>query len=161
MEELVALLKRYGLTIGTCESLTAGLFASEIAGIPGASAVLKGGIITYQTLCKEQVVNVPHALIQKYGVISAPCVEAMAYGAKKLLQCDICVSFSGNAGPDIMDDKPVGLVYCGIAICDECLSFECYFQGTRNEIRLQCVSFMCDKILEILKEREETMWKKK
>ena len=78
MKELVQILKEKGMTIGSCESLTAGLFTSRMAEVPGASAVLKGGIVTYQTPIKEMVAHVSHEIIQEYGVISAECAEAMA-----------------------------------------------------------------------------------
>lgn len=161
MKKLVHFLKERGLTIGSCESLTAGLFVSSMAEISGASAVLKGGLITYQTICKETLAHVPHALIETYGVISAPCVEAMARGAQSIIDCDICVSFSGNAGPDLMEGKPVGYVYCGLAIKEELKSYACQFEGTRNEIRRQCIDFMCLKIMEEVKEREAISWKNK
>lgn len=161
METLIQELKKRNLTIGSCESLTAGLFCSEIAAVPGASSVLKGGIITYQTSCKERVVHVPHELIETYGVLSKPCVEAMAKNAKELLDCDICVSFSGNAGPDCMEEKTAGTVFCGLAIGDEVRSYECHFQGARNDIRQLCITFMRDTIIEVLKEREDNAWKNK
>lgn len=161
MENLISFLKERSLTIGSCESLTAGLFTSTLASIPGASSVLRGGIVTYQTICKETIVHVPHELIEKYGVLSFQCVEAMAKGAQRLLDCDICVSFSGNAGPDVMEEKPVGTVYFGLAIHDEIKSYVHDFVGTRNEIRQQCVAFMCTKIMEELKEREDIAWKNK
>lgn len=160
MKELIELLSERGWTIGSCESLTAGLFSSSIAAIPGASKVLRGAIVTYQSECKENIVHVPHKIIERDGVISSACVEAMAIGAQALLKCDVCVSFSGNAGPEMMEDKPVGTVFFGLVIQDQCYSYEMLFQGERNEIRQQCVDFMCDKIIEVLKEREDSAWKK-
>lgn len=115
MKALIERLKRDGLTIGSCESLTAGLFASTIAEVSGASAVLKGGIITYWTECKVNVVHVSEEVVRQYGVVSAQCAREMAEKARVLLDVDVCVSFTGNAGPDTMEGKPAGLVYCAIA----------------------------------------------
>ena len=78
MKALIERLKKDRLTIGSCESLTAGLFASTIAEVSGASAVLKGSIVTYWTECKVNVVHVREEIVEKYGVVSAPCAKEMA-----------------------------------------------------------------------------------
>ena len=91
MKALIERLKRDGLTIGSCESLTAGLFASTIAEVSGASAVLKGGIITYWTECKVNVVHVSEEVVRQYGVVSAQCAREMAEKARVLLDVDVCV----------------------------------------------------------------------
>ena len=115
MKELVQMLKENGMTIGSCESLTAGLFTSRMAEVPGASAVLKGGIVTYHTQIKETVAQVSHEVIRDHGVISAECAREMAEHVRRLLDVDLCVSFTGNAGPDCMEGKPAGTVYCALA----------------------------------------------
>lgn len=150
MEELLTLLKERGFTIGSCESLTAGLFTSQLAAVSGASAVLKGGIVTYQTVVKKQVVGVDAQVIEQEGVVSAACAVEMACKTKKLLACDICVSFSGNAGPDIMEGKPVGRVYCAIAYQDEVFPYCLQLSGSRNEIRMQAVMQMKTELIRLL-----------
>ena len=154
MEEMLALLKQKGWTIGSCESLTAGLFTSTLASISGASAVLKGGIVAYQSEVKARVVNVDDALIQTYGVISAPCAKQMAILARELLGCDICVSFTGNAGPDVMEGKPVGCVYCAIADANGAETYHLQFAGSRNEVRAQAVARMCEEVVAWLMKHE-------
>ncbi|MCI8539941.1 MAG: CinA family protein [Erysipelotrichaceae bacterium] len=153
MEELFRLLKEKGLTIGSCESLTAGLFTSMLASISGASAVLKGGIVAYHSEVKVHVVGVSQSLIDTYGVISAPCAAAMAQHARKLLDCDLCVSFSGNAGPDTMEGKPAGCVYCAIAYAQGIKTYHLQLSGTRNEVRTQAVARMCEEIKSLWKEK--------
>lgn len=154
MEELLRLLKENGWTIGSCESLTAGLFTSELAKISGASAVLKGGIVAYQNEIKAQVVKVDAEVIQTDGVISEACAAQMAVHTKTLLDCDICVSFSGNAGPDVMEGKPVGCVYCAVAYGETVKTYHLQLQGTRNEIRKQAVMRMCEEIITLLKKHK-------
>lgn len=150
MEELIALLKEKHLTIGSCESLTAGLFTSSIAEVPGASAVLKGGIVTYWTECKINVVQVDAHLIATYGVVSGECACAMAQQARKLLDVDICVSFTGNAGPDAMEGKPAGLVYAAIASADDTRVYEFHLQGDRNKVRRDVVDAMKNATIEYI-----------
>ena len=150
MKELVALLKQRQLTIGSCESFTAGLFCSSMAEVPGASAVLKGGVVTYATSIKTNVVHVDEDIVKQFGVISAPCAEEMASKARRLLDVDVCVSFTGNAGPDAMEGKPAGLVYCAIAYQDRVTVYEFYIQKDRNEVRREAVRLLCEKVMQLL-----------
>lgn len=150
MEELIACLKRYHMSIGSCESFTGGLFCSMMTSIPGASSVLKGGIVTYATQIKEDVVHVDKSLIEQYGVISKECACDMAEKARILLDVDICVSFTGNAGPEVMEGKPVGLVYCGLASKDEVKSYCIKSSLPRNEIREYAVEYMSKEIINFI-----------
>lgn len=154
MKDVVEALKERNLTIGSCESLTAGLFASTIAEVSGASAVLKGGIITYWTSCKINVVHVDEEVVATYGVISAPCAKEMAEKARALLDVDICVSFTGNAGPDAMEGKPAGRIYCAIATPKQTYGYEFQLSGTRNEVRKEVVMRMGEEVLHIIKSQE-------
>ncbi len=121
-EVCLALLKEKGLTLGTAESCTGGLIAKLITDLPGSSAVLKGGVVSYTDSVKAGVLGVPQDLLDQYGAVSPQVAEAMARGAKKILGCDIAVSATGIAGPD-SDDRgnPVGLVYLGLAYEDQCV----------------------------------------
>lgn len=155
MEELIKLLKEKHLTIGSCESLTAGLFSASIASIPGASSVLKGGIVTYQTSVKETLVGVDKEVIAQEGVISIACAKEMAQKTRVLLDSDICVSFSGNAGPTMMEQKPAGYVCCAVAFKKDVFTYDFQFSGTRNEVRVQVVNTMIKKIIDILIDEKE------
>lgn len=149
--KLVHELKERKLTIGSVESLTAGLFCSKVAEIPGASAVLRGGLVTYASELKTVLANVDKNLIETKGVVSEEVAKAMAVGGKEKLNVDICVSFTGNAGPTVLDNKKVGEVYMGIAFNDKTNVFHHIFAGDRNEIRNCAVQFACEKILQMLK----------
>ncbi|EFP62279.1 CinA family protein [Erysipelotrichaceae bacterium AF15-26LB] len=150
MKALIERLKRDGLTIGSCESLTAGLFASTIAEVSGASAVLKGGIITYWTECKVNVVHVSEEVVRQYGVVSAQCAREMAEKARVLLDVDVCVSFTGNAGPDTMEGKPAGLVYCAIANHTHTKVYEFQLAQKRNALRKDLVEEMGRQVIRFL-----------
>lgn len=144
---LVEALKKKHLSIASCESLTAGLFAASIAEISGASSVLKGALVTYQNDIKERIAHVDEHLIDTYGVVSRECASAMAENTRRIMEADICVSFTGNAGPTAMEGKPAGLVYCaiagphGVALHEFCLSME------RNALRREIVHQMCCELL--------------
>lgn len=149
MKELVEILRKQELTISCAESLTGGLFASSICEIPGVSKIFKGGVVTYWNEIKNRVVDVPKRVIEECGVVSADCASYMAKGVKNLYKTDISISFTGNAGPDVMEGKPVGLVYIGLCYKDTTFVFEYYFEGSRNDIRKKCVEEGFKRILEL------------
>ncbi len=151
MEELLRLLQVENLTIGSCESLTAGLFTARFAELSGVSEVLRGGIVTYQSEVKTDLVGVDERIVAKHGVVSEQCARSMAVNARKLLGCDICVSFTGNAGPSVMEGKPVGCVYCAVAFENEVFGYHLQLSGSRNEIRLEAVNCMVQKLIKLLK----------
>ena len=149
MKELVEILRKQELTISCAESLTGGLFASSMCEIPGVSKIFKGGVVTYWNEIKNRVVDVPKRVIEECGVVSADCASYMAKGVKNLFKTDISISFTGNAGPDVMEGKPVGLVYIGLCYKDTTFVFEYHFEGSRNDIRKQCVEEGFKRILEL------------
>lgn len=112
---LLELLSARGQSLAFCESLTAGLAAATFADTPGASAVLRGGLVTYATDLKVSLAGVPAELISRHGVVSAECASAMATGARKVCGSDWAVSLTGVAGPDSQDGHPVGEVWIGVA----------------------------------------------
>jgi len=150
MEALVQLLKEKHLTIGSVESLTAGMFCEKVANIPGASAVLVGGVVTYATRIKTDVVHVKEETAQKWGVVSSQCAQEMACNGRELLDCDICVSFTGNAGPSSMEGKPCGMVFAAIATKEECQVFEFQLSGSRQEIRSNVVAQMSENLIQFI-----------
>ncbi len=150
MKQLVELLKEKQLTIASCESLTGGLFCASLTQIPGVSAVLKGGVVTYWTEIKEKVVHVSRETVDTYGVVSEQTALEMAVNVQKMFETDIAVSFTGNAGPDVMEDKPAGSVYTCIAIKDKTYGFHDLIKADRNEVRRIIVEKTADRIKELL-----------
>lgn len=147
-EVCLNLLKEKGLTLGTAESCTGGLIAKLITDLPGASAVLKGGIVSYTNEVKANVLGVPQTLLEKYGAVSPQVAEAMARGAKKVLGCDIALSATGVAGPD-PDDRgnPVGLVYLGLAYGEDCIVREYHAgKGDRDRVRRMSAGTALDMV---------------
>lgn len=136
-----------GLTLGSVESFTGGLFASTITSISGASKFYKGSFITYATEEKINLLRIPEELVQQYGVVSKEIAYHMANNARQLLNVDVCVSFTGNAGPEAMENKPVGEVHIGIATKDDARIYSLNLSGTRDEIRRQAVEFALKKLI--------------
>lgn len=151
MDELITLLRDKHMSVASIESLTAGMFCAEVAKCAGASDVLKGGLVTYQTQVKETVLHVDSHVIDTYGVISQECALQMAKQGMKMFDASIVVACSGNAGPSVMEDKSVGLVYIGIVCGEFEATYELKLQGDRNGIRQQVCIQMAEKIMEVVR----------
>ena len=94
-------------------------------------------------------------MIDTYGVVSNEVAGLMAIQGKEMFSSDICISFTGNAGPTAMEGKPVGLVYIGIAFLDKIQTYCFELSGTRESIKKQAVIIGTEKILEILKKNAD------
>ena len=118
-ETCFRLLKEKGLTLATAESCTGGRVAERITALPGVSAVYRGGVVSYWTSVKADVLGVPQETLDAYGAVSEETARAMAEGARRITGADIAVSVTGVAGPD-PDERgvPVGVVYIGLATPD-------------------------------------------
>ena len=150
-EQVSQLFKANKLTLGSVESFTGGLFASTITSISGASKFYKGGYITYATEEKIRLLMIPKEIIAEHGVVSKEVAYFMANNGRQLLKTDFCVSFTGNAGPLAMEDKPVGEVHMCIANANNAQVYSLKLQGDRKEIQQQAVDFIFEKLLEIFK----------
>lgn len=151
MTDLVKLLTDKKLTIGSIESMTGGLFASTITSVPGASKVFKGSVVSYSSLIKENVVGVKKETIQKFGVVSREVAYEMATLGKKLLDVDICVSVTGNAGPTCEPGQAgVGIVYIGVSTPKETVVISKKFEGDRYKIREEALLSMKEEVLVLL-----------
>ena len=151
-EEINAVFRKLGRTLGSVESFTGGLFAETITSVPGASHFYKGGLVTYATEEKNRLLGIPYETIDEHGVVSKEVAAAMASNGQKLLNVDYCVSFTGNAGPSAMENKPVGLVYIGLAIYDHVEVYEFNLSGDRKNIQkegvINALEILHTKILE-------------
>ena len=146
-KEINQLFRDRGYTLGSAESFTGGLFARTITEVPGASHFYKGGLVTYATEEKNRLLGVNYDVVDEKGVVSQEVAGLMASNAQKLLNVDYCVSFTGNAGPDAMEEKPVGLVFIGVASCDATQVYSFQLEGDRQEIQEKGVELA----LELLK----------
>ena len=134
-QEINKLFREYGRSLGSVESFTGGLFAKEITAVPGASHFYKGGFVTYATEEKNRILGISYKDIDEHGVVSQEIAALMAMNAQKLLNVDYCVSFTGNAGPEAMEGKPVGEVYIGVATKDNVKVVGYHLDGTREDIQ--------------------------
>lgn len=137
--ELVDALRARRQTVSFCESLTAGLTAATLADVPGASDVLRGGLVTYATDLKHRLAGVPQELLDAHGPIAGPTAAAMASGCRTVCGSDWGVALTGVAGPDPQDGHPVGEVWIAWAGDGGVDTRQLALTGTRREIREQAV----------------------
>jgi nicotinamide-nucleotide amidase len=139
-------------TVASAESLTGGLFGRILTDLPGSSAVFKGGIIAYSNELKKELLSVPDSLIKEHGVVSEECAVWMANHIKNISKTDYGISFTGVAGPDEQEEKPVGTVFVGIAAPNETKVFPLKLAGTRKSIREKTVKHGFHLLNQLVKE---------
>jgi len=144
------------LTIATAESCTGGLVAGALTEVPGSSAVLDRGFVTYSNDAKQQMLGVPAETLRDYGAVSRQTAEAMAQGALAKAKTDLAVSITGIAGPGGGSaEKPVGLVHFAAVTRDgTTMHAGKIFRGehgdlSRAEIRHKSVLQALDMLLEL------------
>lgn len=140
-----------GITLGTAESLTAGLIAATVADVSGASAVLMGGVVSYDPRVKHEVLGVSQEVIDTVGVVSEACALQMADGARKLLKVDVALSATGVAGPTGgTAENPVGTVWLGVSTAEGTIARRFQFDGDRQSVRRQTVETALRLALDVL-----------
>ena len=147
IQEINSIFREHGYTLGSVESFTGGLFARAMTSVPGASHFYKGGLVTYATEEKNRLLGISYDVIDQFGVVSKEVATLMAVNGQKLLNVDYCISFTGNAGPEAMEGKPVGEIYIGIASHESTKVYGYHLAGNREEIQKEGVKLA----LELLK----------
>ncbi len=136
-----------GKSLAVAESCTGGQIAAAITAIPGASAYFKGGMVTYATQSKVELLKIDQKLIDEHSVVSAPVAEAMAAAVQRWYKSDYAISTTGNAGPSKGDsDAEVGTVYIGIATPTGVFS-EKFLMGSQRE---RVISKSVNKAFELI-----------
>jgi nicotinamide-nucleotide amidase len=132
-------------TLATAESFTGGRIGSVVTETPGASAYYRGSVVAYSNRAKVDLLGVGAATIERHGAVSAETAQEMAAGARERFDCDLALSSTGIAGPDGgSPEKPVGLVYLGLATRAGTTSVRHVFGGSRDEVIARSTSYALD-----------------
>jgi nicotinamide-nucleotide amidase len=151
IREVFSVLKEKQLSIACAESLTGGMFQEQFTTVPGAGNLLKGGVVCYSNEAKTTLVEVKQETIGQYGAVSEACAGELAENIASILNSDIGISFTGVAGPDELEGKPVGTVYIGIYIKGEAPIVEkLMLAGSRDAIRSRSVKYGCYYLIKYL-----------
>lgn len=133
-----------GETVSCAESLTAGLVTATIADTPGASLVLRGGIIAYAADLKVALLGVPAGLIERVGTVDPAVAGAMAEGARARLSTTWGLSTTGVAGPGPAEGKPAGTVHVAVAGPTGTRTADLVLEGSRAQIRQSTVRHLLE-----------------
>lgn len=129
-----------GATVATAESLTGGLIAAMLTSVPGSSASVRGGIVSYVNEVKAEVLGVSEDVLARQGAVDELVALQMARGALRELGSDVSVAVTGIAGPTGAEPgKPVGTVWIGCATAKKTHAACHHFEGGREAVRLQTV----------------------
>src|SRR5450432_3477730 len=135
-EAVCQVLEVKGLTLALAESCTGGLVSELVTAHAGASAVFRGGAVTYANDAKIALLGVSPALLACFGAVSAEVARAMAEGARRAFDSDIALALTGIAGPSGgSDEKPVGLVHLSVSTADGVSNRRVVFPGNREQVR--------------------------
>lgn len=150
-ETIGARLRTVGASLATAESCTGGLIAHRITNIAGSSAYFLGGVVSYSNASKSGLLGVRSDALAAHGAVSEPVARQMADGARARFGVDYAVACTGIAGPSGgTPDKPVGLVYIGVAGPRGTHVERCQFSGDRARIKEQTADRALGLVLEAL-----------
>lgn len=156
--QVVAALSAAGTTVATAESLTGGLLCAALVDVPGASAVVRGGVVAYATELKASVLGVPDQALARTGPVDGFVAEQMARGARARLGADVGVSTTGVAGPGPADGFAAGTVFVGVAadwLPGGARHVRLALEGDRPAIRRASVDGALAEILRALTEQDD------
>ena len=147
-EKLVKVLTEKKLTCATAESCTGGGVGYAITSVSGASTVFWGGVISYDNSVKRDVLGVPAEILETKGAVSPECASAMADGVRQRMGTDLAVSITGIAGPGGgTAEKPVGLVWFGVASTSGVRAEKMIFSGDRDVVRSSAIEHALQLLL--------------
>ncbi|GAA5414646.1 CinA family protein [Ureaplasma ceti] len=153
IDNLISLLKKGKITLTTAESASCGEVANILGSYKGISQIYKGGFITYWTEMKTTLLGIPADFIAKHGVVSSEVAYHMARQAALKTKSQIGVSITGNAGPTVLDNKPVGNFFIGISNFNKTVCYEIQLDSqnsreqNRKEIAIKALELLYDYLV--------------
>ncbi len=150
--QIVALLTASGQTVAVAESLTGGLVVAALTSIPGASVVVRGGVVAYATDLKAALLGVPGDLLARHGPVDPQVAAAMAAGVRARLGASYGLSTTGVAGPGPADGKPQGTVFIAVDGPSGLVGSALQLDGGRQQIREQVVRSILSLLVSALRE---------
>jgi nicotinamide-nucleotide amidase len=151
-QRIVAMLTGRGQTVAVAESLTGGLVAAALTSVPGASVVVRGGIIAYATDLKTALLGVPADLLASRGPVDPEVAAAMAAGVRTRLGASHGMSTTGVAGPGPADGKPAGTVFVAVDGPSGPAGKGLQLAGDRRQIRIETVRSVLSLLVSALRE---------
>ncbi|MDA3624392.1 CinA family protein [Saccharopolyspora oryzae] len=149
--ELLDTLRKRGETVATAESLTAGLVAAALTDVPGASDVVRGGLVVYATDLKAELAGVDRDLLAEHGAVHPRVAELLADGARTRCRADWGIGLTGVAGPDPQDGVAPGTVHLGFAGPGGATVHSVRLAGDRHRVRAAAVRVALEHFADLLR----------
>jgi nicotinamide-nucleotide amidase len=153
---LLAALEARGWSLAVAESLTGGAVCARLVDVPGASRVLRGGVVAYATDVKATLLGVPDALLAARGAVDPDVAIAMATGARRRLGADVGLATTGVAGPDPQDGQAPGTVHVAVVTPMAARAGSWRLPGGRAAVRAATVRGVLELALQTLGEQDAT-----
>jgi nicotinamide-nucleotide amidase len=152
-----SLLESRGATVAAAESLTGGRLSALLSEVPGSSSTFVGGVVSYATEMKIEVLGVPQDVVDRHGVVSGECAIAMARGVRALTGATYGLSTTGVAGPAEQEGKPPGTVYVGLAGPGGVSAVSLELVGDRAKIIQRTCEEALSTLVDALREEETSL----
>jgi PncC family amidohydrolase len=150
--EILDLLRAEGETLAVAESLTGGLVAAALTDVPGSSEAFRGGVVTYATELKADLLGVNAGMLVAHGPVYAPVASDMARGVRDRLRADWGAATTGVAGPGPAAGYPAGTVHIAVSGADDAVVRTISLAGDRDEVRRLAVERVLGLLLGRLRE---------
>lgn len=150
VSDLVARLTAARLSVAVAESLTGGLVMTALTSVPGASNVVRGGVVAYATEVKREVLGVDGDLLDAKGAVDAGVALQMARGVREKIGADFGLATTGVAGPDDQDGKAPGVVFVAVDAPFDHWYRELLLDGDREQIRTRAAVAVLELLTEVL-----------
>lgn len=131
--------KKKDLTLSVAESCTGGLICHYLTTVPGASSFLQAGVVTYSAGSKKRILRIPQRIFSSYGIVSEETARQMAERVRTLTRTDVAVSTTGNLGPEVLENKPRGLVFIAVSTKRGTVTKKLHLKGTRGQVKEKAV----------------------
>jgi nicotinamide-nucleotide amidase len=141
-----------GKTVAVAESLTGGLVAAALTSVPGASVVVRGGVIAYATELKTALLGVPADLLARHGAVHPDVAAAMASGVRERLGATYGAATTGVAGPGPAEGKPQGTVFVAVHGPGGPAGVALQLVGDRRQVRDMSVLSVLSLLVSALRE---------
>ncbi len=134
-----SIFKEKDLSLSAAESCTGGLICHYLTAVPGASTFLQAGIVTYSVESKKRILGIPDRVFSSHGIVSEQTALQMAKKVRALTKTDVSISTTGNLGPDVLEEKPKGLIFVAVSSKKGTVSKKLQLKGTRAQVKEKAV----------------------
>jgi len=147
------LFKSNQLSLAVAESCTGGLLSHYITSLPGASTFFRAGIVSYSEEAKKNILHVSGEVLNKYGMVSEETAKEMSEQVRIISDSDYSIATTGNLGPDVLEDKDIGLIFIAVSKKGKTVTKQLNLNGSREEIKAEAANAALYLLIQLLEEK--------